>query len=270
MSSVGRSTSASVNISVISVAMSGSIMPTPLATPTTMASLPATAALRDLGDGVGGHDAAGHGDARRGRRTAGHGLRCPARTRSIGYWRPITPVDAMSTSSASQPSAAATPATTSRALARPCVAGGDVGVLGDHHDGACRAIGDVLAADDDARPGEAAAGEHARPPGNGRSAATTTKSSVSSLMPMLATWQLKPRGRVGEAGIGCVRVTVRQAGRLRRWRRLVVARPRPAPTARKMSPSASICSAVSRSMRWRRTLATWSPAAVLIASSPRR
>ena len=43
----------------------------------------------------------------------------PLRTWVIGYWRPITPVEAMSTSVGSQASAVATPATTSRALLIP-------------------------------------------------------------------------------------------------------------------------------------------------------
>src|SRR4029077_5748876 len=43
----------------------------------------------------------------------------PRRTRSIGYWRPMTPVEAMSTAEGAQPGRWATPAVTSRALARP-------------------------------------------------------------------------------------------------------------------------------------------------------
>ena len=45
----------------------------------------------------------------------------PLRTLAIGYWRPITPVEAMSMSVGSHASADATPLTTSRALLKPSV-----------------------------------------------------------------------------------------------------------------------------------------------------
>ena len=118
-SSTPPSTSASVNAMVINVAMFGSIIPTPLATPTTRAGpepivasailctvsvvmMPrATETASLLGNGNGNDTN-------------------PVRTFSMGYWRPMTPVDAINTSCGSQPSFLATPCTTSRALARPC------------------------------------------------------------------------------------------------------------------------------------------------------
>ena len=54
-------TAASVSSTAIIVAMSGSIIPTPLAIPTTRAGPAPTVALGDLLDGVGGHDPAGRG-----------------------------------------------------------------------------------------------------------------------------------------------------------------------------------------------------------------
>lgn len=44
----------------------------------------------------------------------------PARSVSIGYWTPITPVDAISSSSGAQPTSFAARSRTSRAFASPC------------------------------------------------------------------------------------------------------------------------------------------------------
>ena len=76
--------------------------------------------------------------------------------------------------------------------------------------------------------------------GTGRAAAMTTKSSVVSLTPMLATWQPNPAGSS--------RVTTPEGSRSAV---LIV---------RKMRAIAAMSSRESRSMMWRRTLSTWSGA----------
>ena len=65
------STVASVSTTAIIVAMSGSIMPTPLAIPTTLAGPVPILASADLGDGVGRHDPPAAAPARPGRPPAG-------------------------------------------------------------------------------------------------------------------------------------------------------------------------------------------------------
>ena len=175
--------SASVKNMVMRVAMSGSIMPTPLATPTTRAAphvaaanfgwvsvvmMPRATASASVPESVAGMDAR------------------PVLTRSIGYWRPITPVEAMSTSDGEQPSAAATPPTTVFALERPSAPVATLAFL-EMTTIACaersarwaRLTTTLGPANRDFVNTPAAA--------HGRSAVTTTKSSVSSLMPMLAT-----------------------------------------------------------------------------------
>ena len=98
--------------------MFGSIMPTPFATPTTRAPEPATSHCATLltVSVVMMPRATSSADVPRG--CAGSATR-PARTLSIGYWRPITPVEAIRISLSLQPMARATPATTSRALFMP-------------------------------------------------------------------------------------------------------------------------------------------------------
>jgi hypothetical protein len=96
--------------------MFGSIIPTPLATPT-MRTSPTVADATLATVSVVMIPAATIEASTDGK---GEGMAAsPARTRSIGYCRPITPVEAINTSDAWQPSAAATPPTTSRALAKP-------------------------------------------------------------------------------------------------------------------------------------------------------
>ena len=118
-SSASPSTSASVNAMVMRVAMLGSIMPTPLATPTTRAgpepivasAILCTVSVVMMPRATESASLLGSGNGKASK---------PARTFSMGYWRPMTPVEAMSTSCGSQPIFLATPCTTSRALASPC------------------------------------------------------------------------------------------------------------------------------------------------------
>ena len=131
------SIAASVKHSVMSVAMSGSIMPTPLATPTMRAAPTTRGGLRD---GVGRHDPAGDSQ-RRGLGTAG-----TRRADATRVHRILPADDAGGCDEhvvAAGSTERATDATTSAALARPS-ARGHVGVLGDDHDGASGAVGNVL------------------------------------------------------------------------------------------------------------------------------
>ena len=190
-SSVGA-IAASVKNSVIRVAMSGSIIPTPLATPTIRAGPGPTVADATLGWVSVVMIPAATGSASlpaKGQVSASS----PDRTRSIGYCRPITPVEAISTSSSSHPNTAATPATTSRAFASPT---GPVATLAFFEmtttaraapSATFARLTTTLGPENRDRVNTPAAGQ-------ARSAATITKSSVSSLMPTLVTWQLKPRG----------------------------------------------------------------------------
>ena len=174
---------ASVNINVIRVAMLGSIMPTPLATPTMRAAptdvLATFETVSVVMMPVATRSASTDGN------DAGMAAR-PARTRSIGYWRPITPVEAISTSPAVQPSAVATPATTSRALARPTSPVATLAFL-EITTTAC-AVGDDRCSRLTRTLGPAKLLVVNTPTvGHGESVATTTKSSVESLIPTLAT-----------------------------------------------------------------------------------
>ena len=112
------STCASVNTIAIRVAMFGSIMPTPLATPTTRAVDPAmvadeilcTVSVVMMPRATSSASLSGSGkgsDA------------IPARMLSMGYRRPMTPVEAMSTSLLVNPSADATDDVTSSAWRMP-------------------------------------------------------------------------------------------------------------------------------------------------------
>ena len=191
------STAASVRKRVMRVAMSGSIIPTPLAMPTTRAG-PA-AALGHLGDGVRRHDGREPRRARPDQGTAAPasrgapGLapsgragrsprsmrpaRRPGRHREHGRRRA-----ASSAASASPTGPLATLAffeTTTKACNRPSAM--------------CRRLSVTLGPANRDRVKTAAA-EH------GASAASTRKSSVSSLMPMLATWERKPAGRATAPG----------------------------------------------------------------------
>ena len=119
----------------------------------------------------------------------------PATTRSIGYRRPITPVEATNTSIGSHPSRAAMPSTRVLASSKPA---GPFATLAFFETitiaRACRfsrccRLSTTLGPANLLRVNTPAAG-------TGRSAEITTKSSVSSLMPTLATWQRKPGGRL--------------------------------------------------------------------------
>ena len=119
VSSSPREIAASVKISEMCVAMSGSIIPTPLATPTTRADEPRTVASASFGRVSVVMMARATSDASVPLGCAGSAA-MPVRTRSIGYWRPMTPVEATTSSLLSQPSRAATAAMSSRAFCMPC------------------------------------------------------------------------------------------------------------------------------------------------------
>ena len=105
----------------------------------------------------------------------------------------MTPVDATSTSPGSQPSAAATPAASSVASRAPCgpvatLAFFDTTTMARRRPSATFArLRVTLGPTKRLRVNTAAAGPV-------RSAASTRKSSVSSLMPMPSTWAEKPWG----------------------------------------------------------------------------
>ena len=113
------STAASVNAMVINVAIFGSIIPTPLATPTTRAgpapivasAILCTVSVVMMPRATESASLLGNGNGKDAN---------PVRTFSMGYWRPMTPVEAINTSCGSHPSLAARPCTTSSALASPC------------------------------------------------------------------------------------------------------------------------------------------------------
>ena len=89
---------------------------------------------------------------------------------------------------------------------------------------------------------------------HGPSAATTVKSSVSSLMPTLATHGVEPAGE-GDATVHAT--SLHATASSTSWLR----------TAMKIAARSSTCAAVSGSRRCRRTLPTWSGAAAIIRSS---
>ena len=186
------SIAASVKSIVMSVAMFGSIMPTPLATPTTRAVLPETCAAAILCTVSVVMMPRATDSAFVSRRILGIAAK-PARTASIGYWRPMTPVEAINTSFAWQPRAEATPATTSRALAMPVA---PVATLAFFE----------MTTTPRARPPRRCSRETTTLGPAKRlwvntpaalhveSAATRVKSSDESLMPMLVTCAVNPRG----------------------------------------------------------------------------
>ena len=194
-SSRSAGTSASVSTKVSMVAMSGSIMPTPLATPTIRgASGPsptlAEAVLANVSVVI-------IPVATRMASVSVNGpvscARCE-RMRSIGYCRPMTPVEVTSTSSAAQPTATATPTASSSALANPSAPVATFAFF-DTTTSACSEPSATWRRDTSTLgPAKRDLVKTALAV-QGVSAATTTKSSVSSLIPMLATWAWKPRGR---------------------------------------------------------------------------
>ena len=189
------SISASVNSSEMCVAMSGSIIPTPLAIPTTRAAEPATVADATLATvSVVIIPAAGPSASVRG---SGAGIAArPGRIRSIGYRRPITPVDVTTTSSAAHPSRSATVRATSSASSSPSwpvatLAFFEITTTARASPLAtCRRDSVTLGPAKRLFVNNAATG-------TGRSAAITTRSSVSSFTPMFATCARKPSGQFG-------------------------------------------------------------------------
>ena len=85
----------------------------------------------------------------------------PARMRSIGRARPMTPVEATTTSAASHPIRSATPLASSRASESPTGPVATLAFLDTIDDRSRAPVGQVLAADLHARAGEAALREHA-------------------------------------------------------------------------------------------------------------
>ena len=171
--------------------MFGSIIPTPLATPTMRAL--ADGRRGDLRNRVGRHDARGDGVGVRRRATAterrqGRRERDPSGTagRSRRWKRSAR-------RSASQPIVEATPATTSRALARPSSPVATLAFL-EITTTAC-AVGVARCSRLTITLGpEKLLVVNTPTDGHGESVATTTKSLVASLMPTLATYAWKPPG----------------------------------------------------------------------------
>ena len=185
-------TAASVKIIEIIVAMSGSIMPTPLATPTTRADDPATVASDTLCTvsvvmmprATSSASFAGRGKGK---------AAMPVRIHSIGYKRPMTPVDAMRTSDGLMPNFVATDSVTSSACASPT---GPLATFAFFEITTMARAWPVLWRRDTSTDGPAnrllvntpADVEPAL-------ARTTVKSLLSSLTPTLATYDVNPWGR---------------------------------------------------------------------------
>ena len=121
----------------------------------------------------------------------------------------MTPVEAISTSVGRAPSALATPAASSAASSRPGMPLATLAFFAttakarSRPPATCSRLMVTLGPANRERVNTAAAGQ-------GASAAITTKSSVSSLIPMLATWHRKPRGRATTSALmarACQRVT---------------------------------------------------------------
>ena len=157
---------------------------------------------RRLRVGVGGHDGPGDGigvDGRSGRRHRGEMGADPVH-------RIAAADDARSRSrarrSAAQPDGRRHTLGQLERVGVAVGAGGDVGVLRDHDHGlqACRrprGPGDRVTLG----PAKRDLVNTARGRRTGRSAATTAKSVVSSLMPMLAVWAVKPAGSCSTAAL---------------------------------------------------------------------
>ena len=179
--------SASVKIMVINVAMFGSIMPTPFATPTTLALEPLIVASATLCTVSVVMIPFATASAEVVVNSLGIAL-SPFRTCAIGYWRPITPVEAMSTSVGSHASEVATPATTSRALLMPSEPVATLAFLDmtttarAHKLAMCSRLTRTLGPANRLCVKTPAAAHVV-------SATTSVKSSVESLMPMFATWE---------------------------------------------------------------------------------
>ena len=135
--------------------MSGSIIPTPLAIPTTRADRAGDGGGRDLGDGVGGHHP--------GRRAVGIGARQRSRdrgeTRTDPFHR-IAPADHAGRRDDHVVGRAAEPIGDGpghfERIGVAVLAGRDVGVLRDHDDRLGEAVGHVPTRQRDTRPGEPA------------------------------------------------------------------------------------------------------------------
>ena len=157
-SSAAEVNAASVKIIAIMVAMSGSIMPTPFATPTTVAAPAVAAAVLGTVSVV--------------MMPAGDGVRIRARQRRrYGGDTGADPVDRVDAADDAggrdehvgrcAAECGGHPGDHFFGIGHALRARGDVRVLGDHDDGAGRPVGDVAPADEHARPGERALGEHA-------------------------------------------------------------------------------------------------------------
>ena len=178
-------TSASVNNTAIIVAMSGSIIPAPLAMPTTRAVPPSITAAAIFARvsvviialAAPSTDPSG---------SCSGIAAIPLSIRSIGYRRPMTPVDATSTSATRHPRRSATAVVTARLSSSPA---GPLATL------ALRDTTTIAWAVESARLARLAVTHGAAnrlrvntpAAATGRSAAMTTKSSCSSLTPRLAT-----------------------------------------------------------------------------------
>ena len=225
-SSTSGSTAASVKITAIIVAMSGSTIPTPLATPTTWAVDPVVVVIsRTAVLGWVSVVIMAAATAR-----ASEPNSAPAspsrwvRSRSMGYWRPITPVEAMSRSSGGTPTDAAARSSTSRALAMPCSPVATLAFLATTTRPRARpeaALARLRTTEGPAKRDRVKTADEA---GAGPSLTTTTTSSPSSRRPAEPAWARKPAGRgtvAGEVGGCAVMRSIVPRGPGGRWRRVM-------------------------------------------------
>jgi hypothetical protein len=129
------STAASVATKASMVAMSGRIMPAPLAIPVTVTSRPPSVQSPrcPLGPGIGGHNAVRRHPTQPSGRNAASAAGKPAVSRPSGNGSPITPVENGSTSSRRQPACSAKASTGGLSIGQPLPAGAGVGVPGIDH-----------------------------------------------------------------------------------------------------------------------------------------
>ena len=176
-----------MKIMVMSVAMFGSIIPTPLATPTTLALEPLIVACATLCTVSVVITPFATASAEVATNCCGIDL-SPLRTWAIGYWRPITPVEATSMSVGSHARAVATPPTTSRALLMPSTPVATLAFLEITTTARAERLAMCSRLTSTLGPAnrlcvKTPAAAHVS------SATTSVKSSVESLMPILATYE---------------------------------------------------------------------------------